>query len=107
MMENQGTIDPFPQVLVLDRHHLPEEFPAPAVLSPLPDPVSNSLAHVCAGRNEYNVGRLIECLQTADNRQQLKPLATEVPFELVRFQTLRAVSRSQDKPPLPSPRALT
>lgn len=99
LVVTERSVNPLPEIPVLDGHHLPEAFPLPAVLPPLGKAETNTFAHVSALRDESHLGGLVEGFQTADNAQQLKPFAARIRINIVGHQTLRPVAGAEHEAP--------
>ena len=89
-VESQGPIESLPQVRVLHRHHLPEEFPAPAVGPPVWKPKTDPLPDVVAALDQGHTRRLIERFQGPHDRQQIEAFAGDLGLGIVGFELPRA-----------------
>jgi hypothetical protein len=99
VMERQGPIQSLPQVPVLDRHHLTEALPSPAITSPFVQPVGQPSVDVLAGRDQGHARGLVERFQTAHNGEQFQPLALEFGLGVSDVEGRRSIGRLQDESP--------
>ena len=100
VVESQGPIESLPQVPVLHRHHLPEEFPSPAVASPFRKSIPDPLPDVIAAFDQRHPGRLVERFQRPNNSQQVESFAGEIWFGILGCEALRPVLAAEHELPL-------
>ena len=100
VVEPQGPIESLPQVRVLHRHHLSEEFPSPAIGSPFRQTIADPLPDVIAAFDQCHSGRLVERFQRPHDRQQVESFAGKVGLGVLGFEPLRPILGPQHELPL-------
>jgi hypothetical protein len=88
LVELHRAIDALPEVEVLDRDHLTEALPAPAVLAPLGKPAADSLADVRTGGDQHHARGPLQGLQATDDAQECESLPGYAGFAGFRLQTV-------------------
>jgi hypothetical protein len=99
LMVRERSIDPLPKIAVADRFDPTKSLPAPLGETPLVQTTAYAAGDVSAGCNEGDARRLIERLQAADDRQELRTLARSVRLFIGGGQVARTVNRLQDELP--------
>ena len=100
VMESQRPLHPLPEVEILHRHQLAEEFPAPAVGLPLGQAVLHSVADVSAAPHQGDLGGLIQRFQGPNDGQQFEAFALQTGLSVGRLELLGAIGRTQDELPM-------
>lgn len=107
LVETQSPVHALPQVTVLDRDHLPERFPPPAIPPPFGQPKPDALSNVETRCHQRDPRGLIQGLQPPHHGQQLQAFPPNLRFHIVGDHTLRPVRRSQHESPPPGLGRLT
>lgn len=94
VVDSYSYIHALPQVLVLDWDESAESLPHPVATPPFLQE-SEATAYLIAGRDQRDSRGLVERFETADNGQQVQPLAANAVLDVRRLQFFRAIHRLQ------------
>lgn len=98
-MDGKRAIQTLPEVMVLDRHHLAEGFPGPAVTAPFVQTVGDSAADVIAASDQGHARGLVEGFEAANDSQELQSRAMDRRLGVLGLEAGGSIHGLQDESP--------